>query len=509
MSLSIIYTRAELSLQAPLVTVETHLSKGMPALSIVGLPETAVRESKDRVRSAILNAGFEFPISRITVNLAPADLPKEGGRFDLSIAMGILIASGQIFSSEIAHYEFAGELALSGELRGVKGILPFALHTKQVNRTLILPLENAEEAALIEGVTILPAQHINDVCAHLTGKKLLPPHNRKLTEQTVSYDIDLSDIRDQQHAKRALEIAAAGGHSILFIGPPGTGKTMLASRLPTVLPAMTEAESIESAIINSISQRGFDSRDWGKRPYRSPHHSASSVALVGGGNPPKPGEVSLAHQGILFLDELPEFDRKVLETLREPLESGKITISRAAKQSEFPARFQLIAAMNPCPCGFLGDVEGQCKCSPRQIQRYRSKISGPFLDRIDMHVEVPRLPPYVLSMQHHLAESSEVVKKRVEMARDRQKMRYNKCNAVLGTKQIEKSCRLGQAERNLLEKIMKKFKLSGRSYHRLLKVALTIADLYSVDRVTISHISEALSFRRLDALQVKQEGEGN
>lgn len=495
-SLAIVYSRASSGIDAPLVTVEAHISNGLPGFSIVGLPETAVKESKDRVRSAILNAEFEFPARRITINLAPADLPKDGGRFDLPIALGILAASAQIPKDQLSQFEFAGELALTGELRAIQGALPFAVAARNDQRILIIPTENSEEACLPGDVAVFPAGHLLEVCAHLTGKKLLVQHVGSLQFGTAANTLELADVRGQHHAKRALEIAAAGRHSLLMSGQPGSGKTMLASRLPGLLPALTKEEALAVAAIASLRSKKMDYKVWGQRPFRSPHHTASSVALVGGGSPPKPGEISLAHHGVLFLDELPEFNRNVLEALREPLESGLVTISRAAYQTQFPAQFQLIATMNPCPCGYLGDLKGRCRCTAEQVQRYQSRISGPLLDRIDLYVDVPALPKGALAINSASCESSAVVQQRVMQAQQQQFQRGGKLNAAYGTKDLEHFCQLDQASQKFFEDAAETLLLSGRSYHRVLKVARTIADLAAQEKIKMAHVTEALSFRR-------------
>ena len=497
MSIAVIYSRAQDGINAPLVTVEVHLSRGLPSFSIVGLPETTVKESKERVRSAILNNQFEFPLSRITINLAPADLPKEGGRFDLPIAVGILLASGQTSAKTINDVELIGELSLTGDLRPIKGALPVSIAVKNTQRSLILPLLNANEAALVEGSQCLPAQHLLDVCAHINGEQTINRHSLNAAEQVNDYELDLIDIYGHKQAKRALEIAAAGGHNLLMIGAPGSGKTMLAERLPTIMPDMTDDQALETMAITSISSNKVCIKNWRQRIIRSPHHSASAIALVGGGSNPRPGEISLAHNGILFLDEFPEFDRKVLEVLREPLESGRISISRAAKQVEYPARFQLIAAMNPCPCGYLGDNSDRCHCTEEQVNRYQSRISGPLLDRIDMLIDVENLPEAIINKtQDPTAENSNVVRERVISAFNRQINRSKKPNVELNTKDIDRFCKLAEKDKILLQRATTKLGLSGRAIHRILKVARTIADLAQSDEIGTHHLTEAIAYRQ-------------
>jgi len=503
MHVATVYSRGLAGLEAPLVRVEAHVGNGLPAFHIVGLPETEVKEARDRVRAALQTAGFEFPQRRITVNLSPADLPKESGRFDLPIAVGILAATGQVPAAPLAALELAGELALSGELRAVRGALAMTFGALRDGRAFVLPECVAAEAALARGATILPARSLVEVCAHIAGSAPLAPFEGGSPATKAPEYADLSDVRGQLAARRALEIAAAGSHSILFSGPPGTGKTMLASRLPGLLPSMTQEEALEAAAVQSLATVGFRAELFGVRPFRAPHHTASAVALVGGGSPPRPGEISLAHHGVLFLDELPEFQRSVLEVLRQPLESGCITISRAARQADFPARFQLVAAMNPCHCGYLGHSNGRCRCSPLAVARYRARISGPLLDRIDMLVEMPALPEEELHSARP-GEPSAAVRGRVAVAREAQVRRQARPNGALSGREAQERAAPDAEGKRYLREAGARLQLSARSHHRVLKVARTIADLEGSERVRGRHVAEALRYRSLAAPSTRE-----
>ncbi|MDD2047062.1 YifB family Mg chelatase-like AAA ATPase [Pseudomonas putida] len=493
MSLALVHSRAQVGVSAPAVSVEAHLANGLPALTLVGLPEATVKESKDRVRSAILNSGLEFPARRITLNLAPADLPKDGGRFDLAIALGILAANGQFPVTALGELECLGELALSGAIRPVQGVLPAALAARAAGRALVVPEENAEEACLASGLVVFAVGHLLELVAHLNGQEPLNPYAANgLLLQVRPYP-DLNEVQGQQAAKRALLVAAAGAHNLLFSGPPGTGKTLLASRLPGLLPPLDEREALEVAAIQSVASH-VPLSSWPQRPFRHPHHSASGAALVGGGSRPQPGEITLAHHGVLFLDELPEFERRVLEVLREPLESGEIVIARAKDKIRFPARFQLVAAMNPCPCGYLGDPSGRCRCGSDQIQRYRNKLSGPLLDRIDLHLTVAR-EATALSPVTGNGESSASIAAQVASARELQQQRQGCANAFLDLPGLRQHCALSSADQHWLESACERLCLSLRAAHRLLKVARTLADLEQATLIDRPHLAEALQYR--------------
>ncbi|WP_434108286.1 YifB family Mg chelatase-like AAA ATPase [Paraburkholderia caffeinilytica] len=534
MSLAVVRSRAPASGRAPEVTVEVHLANGLPSFSIVGLPDLEVRESRERVRAALQNCSFDFPVRRITVNLAPADLPKESGRFDLPIALGILAASGQIPAESLLHREFAGELSLTGALRPMRGAFAMACGTArsaashsgqagmslsasastritsaepatpetsaQSTPQLYLPAASAAEAALVPGVDVYGAADLPSLCAHLAGApdaRLYPVAAPDLGETASAAVPDMTDVIGQRGARRALEVAAAGGHHVLLVGPPGAGKSMLAARLPGLLPPMTDDEALSSAALLSASRAGFTPSQWRQRPFRAPHHSSSAPALVGGRNPPQPGEITLAHLGVLFLDELPEFDRHVLETLREPLEAGRITISRAALQADFPAACQLIAAMNPCPCGWRGDPNGRCRCTPEIAARYLRKLSGPLLDRIDIQIEIPALTPAELSARSTASgETSATIARRVNIARERQLARQGKTNRELGGREVDEVCRPDAAGEALLRQAGERFGWSARAYYRVLKVARTIADLAGTAMPSAAQIGEAVQYRR-------------